>query len=181
MTVENDAQAVVESPETTETDEDTVDVSTLSHEDALKALKKARNEAASRRIKNKEAEEKAAKWEEHVKSQMTELERVSAENADLKSKLATKEVETLRNKIVAEAGIDPELAVFLTGTEKEMKAQAAKLAEKAGKANGTAPDFYAGQRGNKVTPKAETLNDVFAQMWKEVDSHSGRRKFTPSS
>lgn len=167
-----DTQAVVESPE-----ENEEDVSQLSHEDALKALKKARNEAASRRIKGKELEEKAAKWEEHVKSQMSELELAKAENEELKSKLGAKTVESLRIKVATEAGLDLELAEFLTGSEKEMKAQAAKLLEKGGKAKGNIPDFYAGQRGGKVNPKAETLNEYFAQMWRDSEATSSKRKF----
>lgn len=162
------ADEVDTTQEVDETQESATD-DALSPEDAKKLIKELRKEAASRRIKGKESEEKAAKWEEYVQSQKTELEKLQEENKLLRDTAEADKVEKLRNRIIAEFKLDPSDAEFLTGSEKEMKALAAKLAEKAGQGQTTTTDFYAGQRGGNVSPKADNLNDWFTQQWFAVE------------
>lgn len=148
-------------------------------EEALKELKKVRTEAASRRVKGKEAEEKAKLWEDHVNSQKSELERLTDENTKLRKDVDDEKVKTLKATIVAEFGLSKEDAELLTGSEKEMKALAARLANASGNAGGK-PDFYAGQRGKGPAPKPANLNEWFNQLWKETEENSTKRKFTSS-
>ncbi len=168
MTEENTTQEV------DETQQEAVDKA-LSLEDALKVIKDLRREAAGRRVKGKELEEKASKWEEYVASQKTELEKLQEENALLKTTAEATKVEALRARIIAEFKLDPSDAEFLKGSETEMKALAAKLAEKAKNGASTTTDFYAGQRGGQVAPAAENLNDWFTKMWNDVEGKSSRR------
>ncbi len=168
MTEENTTQEV------DETQQAQID-NALSLEDAQKVIKDLRREAAGRRVKGKELEEKANKWEEHVQSQKTELEKLTEENALLKQSLEVEKVEKLRASILAEYKLDASDAEFLKGSEAEMKALAAKLAEKAKNGATTTTDFYAGQRGGQVAPAAENLNDWFNQMWHDVEGKKSRR------
>jgi len=142
-------------------------------EEALKYIKRLRNEARNRRLKNKELEAMAQKWKEYEDSQKTELQRLQETAAELQNALEAERVERLRKEIVIETGLDPELAELLVGSEKEMRTTAKKLVEKTG-ANRKNSDFYAGQRGQKVTPKATSFNDFMMQMWNEVESKAKR-------
>ena len=62
--------------------------SITSLEDALKVINDLRAENAAKRIKTKEVEEKATKWEEYVQSQKTELERLTESKTALEKQLA---------------------------------------------------------------------------------------------
>lgn len=176
MTEPNPAQ---EAEVTEVVEEDKQESTITSLEEALKELKKVRTEAASRRVKNKEAEEKAAKWEEYVNSQKTELQRLADEKATLAEELKTERFERQKAQIVAEFRLSEEDAALLKGDVKEMKALAARLANAAGNAGGK-PDFYAGQRGKGPEPKPANLNEWFSNLWKETEENSSKRKFTSS-
>lgn len=140
-------------------------------EDALKELEKARREAASRRVKNKEVEEKARQWEEHVQSQKTDLEKLTEQVSVLRTDNEKLRFEQLREKVARDSKLDPEDFEFLIGnTEEELKAKAEKLNSRRGKSQ---TDFYAGQRGTPVTAtKEETVDEWFAKEWKKADSRS---------
>lgn len=160
-----------EPTEPTEKSDETSGIDNL--EDAKKVIEKLRKEAASRRIKGKELEEKAQKWQEYVDSQKTELERALEKAATLEKQLESEKVERMRAKIVAETGLDPDLSELLVGSEKEMRKRAEQLVEKLGNKRANS-DFYAGQRGRKAAPKAQTFNDFMMQLWKEADTKSSR-------
>lgn len=155
----------------TKSDETADDPGIDNLEDALKELKKVRGEAARRRVQNKETEEKAAKWEEHVRNQKTDLEKLTEDNSSLKDENTSLKRENLRNKVALETGLDKDLIEFLTGeTEDEMKAKAAILIEKSGKATGKPQvDLFAGQRGNPVGKGSpQTFNDVLLDLWNKA-------------
>lgn len=144
-------------------------------DDAIKEIQKLRREAAGRRVKNKELEEAAHKWQEHLDSQKTELEKLTERANAAEKEAADMRAEALRAKILAEFSIDPDLSDLLVGeTEDELKAKAKKLSELKGKSSGKRPDFFAGQRGQAVAPAADDLNSWFKQLWKDVDSKSTR-------
>src|SRR5690554_2321244 len=82
-------------------------------EEALKYIKRLRNEARNRRLKNKELEAMAQKWKEYEDSQKTELQRLQETAAELQKALEAERVERLRKEIVIKTGLDPELAELL--------------------------------------------------------------------
>lgn len=133
--------------------------STLSHEDALKELAKVRSEAADRRIKNRELEEKARKWQEYEESQKTELQKLQDSVAERDKRLAEKDQDILRSKIAREHNVADEDLDLLVGDEANMK----RLAERLGKPQGNdAPkrpvDLLAGNRGTAVNGKTTGFN-----------------------
>jgi len=137
--------------------------------DALKELDKVRKEAAARRVQSKENEEKASKWEEHVRSQKTDLERLTEDKEKLAEEAKNLRLENLRNSVAIKTGLDPELVEFLTGeTEDELTAKAKKLIAKSAKPAKPA-DFFAGQRGTAVGKDLnESINDWFADAWNKA-------------
>lgn len=140
-------------------------------EDALKELAKVRREAAAKRTKNKALEEDAQKWKEHLDSQKTELEKL----ADRVRESEERSKQLLRDKIIAEYGLKPEFADFVVGdTEEELKSKAEKLSTLNSSKEEEKPDFFAGQRGERVAPVADDLNSWFTNLWKEVDSTKQR-------
>lgn len=137
-----------------------------SLEVALKEIEKLRRENAAKRVKANEVEANAKKWEEHVQSQKTELERLTESKLQAEAEAARLRVDNLRNKVAIETKLNPELLEFLVGdNEDELRAKAKKLVETVGD-KGTTPDFYAGQRGTPVPPKPATTQDWFAEFWK---------------
>lgn len=156
--------------------------SITSLDDALKVINDLRAENAAKRVKAKEVEEKAAKWEEYVQSQKTELERLTESKTALEKQLAELQANQLRDLIAKEVGVPEELVEFLTGSDEQtLRANAKKLAsvKPQGSANTNAPktDFFAGQRGTPVAAKPEGLNEFFKQMWKDSDENSRKTTF----
>lgn len=139
----------------------------LSLEDALKELSKVRKEAAARRVKSREIEEKASKWEDYVASQKTELEKLADEKVSLLSDNEKLKKELVREK-VGRTLKDPEDFEFLVGdTEEELKAKAEKLNSRAGKRTNT----FAGERGSPVgQTQAPSTQDWFASMWDKANT-----------
>ncbi|UZJ29363.1 capsid assembly scaffolding protein Gp46 family protein [Streptomyces endophytica] len=64
-----------------------------------------------------------------------ELEAVRTELEAMKQEKAAQEVEKLKAQILDEAGLPPDLADFIRGTEDEMRVQASKLASATGARN----------------------------------------------
>jgi len=154
--------------------------SITSLDDALKVINDLRAENAAKRVKAKEVEEKAAKWEEHVQSQKTELERLTESKTALEKQLADLQANQLRDLIAREVGVPEELIEFLTGSDEQtLRANAKKLASvKQGSENtGKRTDFFAGQRGTPVSKPAEGLNEFFKQMWKDSEENSRTTRF----
>lgn len=148
--LENEAPQVVEKPVATRSKIDSL-------EDALKVIDQLRDENAAKRVTSKaklaEMEEKAAKWQEHLDSQKTEMQLLQERNAKLEADLAEKSKAQLQRDIAKSVGLDDELAEFITGSdEAEMRAKATKLA---GRVPMAAPvlDLKGGERGGPVVPK----------------------------
>lgn len=155
-----------ETQETAETEETPAEES-LSLDDALKELAKVRKEAAARRVKSRENEEKAAKWEDYVASQKTELEKLTDEKVSLLSENDNLKKELIRERI-GRSLKDPEDFEFLVGdTEEELKAKAEKLNSRAGKRANT----FAGERGAPVGATQEkTTQEWFQSMWDNANT-----------
>jgi hypothetical protein len=156
--------------------------SITSLDDALKVINDLRAENAAKRVKAKEVEEKAAKWEEYVQSQKTELERLTESKTALEKQLADLQANQLRDLIAKEVGVPEELIEFLTGADEQtLRANAKKLASVKQGSETTAgkgkTDFFAGQRGTPVSKPAEGLNEFFKQMWKESEENSRTSRF----
>lgn len=155
--------------------------SITSLDDALKVIEDLRSENAAKRVKAKEVEEKAAKWEEYVQSQKTELERLTESKTALEKQLAELQANQLRDLIAKEVGVPEELIEFLTGSDEQtLRANAKKLAsvKPQGSTTTAKTDFFAGQRGTPVSAKPEGLNEFFKQMWKDADKNSGKTTFS---
>ena len=168
-------------PEVTETapvvEEKSSTITSL--DDALKVINKLNNENASRRIKAKEIEDKAKKWEEYVESQKTELEKLTESNATLAKENEALKVGSLRERIAQEEKVPADLMEFLSGDDEQtLRAAAKKLASvKPPGTQTTAVDFYAGQRGIPVAaPNKEGLNEFFTRLWKE-NNENGKTRF----
>lgn len=141
-------------------------------DDARKEIQKLRREAANKRVKNKELEEKASNWQKHLDSQKTEMEKLidRANAAEGEAKKAQRE--TAVAKMIVKYQIPEEFQEFLVGeNEEELKAKAEKLASLKPKGTGK-PDFFAGQRGEAVKTQPKDYNDWFKEWYKDVDSFS---------
>jgi len=173
----SDEEVVENVVETPQAEDKTSTITSL--EDALKVIDKLRNENAAKRVKAKEIEDKATKWEEYVQSQKTELEQLTESKAALEKELETLRVNGLRDKVAKEEKVPDELLEFLVGTDEQtLRAMAKKLAAvKPQGSTTTAVDFYAGQRGTPVAKPAEGLNDFFTQLWHESDGKSSKTNF----
>lgn len=148
-----------------------------SLDDALKVIEKLRNENAAKRVKNKEIEDKAAKWEEYVQSQKTELEKLTESNAALSRENGELKLHSLKLKVAEEEKVAPELFEFLQGADEQtLRANAKKLAKvKQHGSQTTAVDFFAGQRGAPVpVAQGQDSNEYFRQLWHEADQKSRR-------
>lgn len=151
--VENPGQEVpaVENP----TEEQTQ--STLTHEQALAELAKVRKEAADRRIKLRDAEDKAKKWEEFEESQKSELQKLQEAVAERDRKLAEKDLEVTRAKIAKEFNVADEDLDLLVGDEENMKRLAGRLGKPAGGENPKPADLLAGNRGKPLGESSTTF------------------------
>lgn len=130
--------------------------SELSPEQLRAELTKVRKEAADRRIKLRDAEAKAAKWNEYEESQKSELQKLQEAVAERDKKLAEKDNEVLRAKIARENNVSDEDLDLLVGDEENM----VRLAKRLGKAKeDTNPaDLLAGNRGKPVGSSGNTFS-----------------------
>ncbi len=137
-----------------------------SLEDAKKVIEKLRSENAAKRTKNREIEEQAKKWQQHMESQKTEMERLQESKQQLEAKLTAYETDRLRNDIAREVGLDPDLAEFIVGAdEDEMRARAKTLVEKtAPKQAKTPADLKAGDRGKPIVADKPTGGDFLKSL-----------------
>lgn len=150
-TVENPGQEVQTGSETNETG------SELTPEQLRAELTKVRKENAEKRIRNRELEEKAKKWEDYELSQKTELEKLQAELADREKKLVETAREKTINALARKYKLEDDDLEFLTGSdEAALETQAEKLAKKLGRGQEKEEpkrrpaDLLAGNRGTAV-------------------------------
>lgn len=140
------------------TDNEDNSSSSLTHEQALAELSKVRKEAADRRIKLRDAEEKAKKWEEFEESQKSELQKLQDSVAERDRKLAEKELEITRSRIAREFDVAEEDLDLLVGDEDNMK----RLAKRLGKPTDGSPpkpaDLLAGNRGKPLGGSSNTFS-----------------------
>lgn len=152
--------------------QDELPESTMTLEDALAELKKVRSEAAQRRIKNRDLEEKAEKWKQYEDSQKTELQRLQDSLAEKDNKLAAYQLSELRNSVVKEFGLELDDAELLTGTdEASIRRMAEKLKARLGAVKPVAEsrpvDLLAGNRGAPIGANSEKdLDTILRQMVK---------------
>lgn len=175
MTDENKETQEVEAPEAATEQEESQESEIKDLATALKVVEKLRREAASKRVKNKELEEKAKNWQDHLDSQKTELEKAQEEANRVKQEVEALRKETKVSKLVAKYGIPEEFHEFLVGeSDEELEAKAKKLAALKKKN----VEFFAGPRGTGSVPnKAQDLNSWFGEWWKEVDAKSAKTTF----
>jgi DNA repair exonuclease SbcCD ATPase subunit len=137
-------------------------ISTL--EDAQKEIAKLRKENASKRTKAREVEDKAKKWEEHVNSQKTEMEKLQERLNELETNNGRYKLEKLQVDLAKKHGVDLDLSDLIVGSDEEAMEEAAKrLAAKTVKAKKTtATDLRAGQQGRVDGESASTwFADLF--------------------
>ena len=88
----------------------------------LKELAKVRREAAESRVKKKDLEDKAQKWEQHMDSQKTELEKLQDANKTLSEALRVSKLEATASALVQEYGLPTSYAAAIQGnSEEEMR------------------------------------------------------------
>lgn len=148
-----DTTEVQETPEDESAEEARSKIDDL--ETARKEIDKLRRENAKRRVEGNEYKklaEDASKWQEHLESQKSEMERLVEAKATLEEEVRQTRRALMQRDLVAELGLDPDLAEFITGDdEDEMRAKAEKLASKGALKKTSGPtDLKAGDRGAPV-------------------------------
>lgn len=112
-------------------------------------IQKLRRENAAKRTKNKEVEEAAQKWQEHLESQKTETQKMQEQLEGLRQENEKLQKHQQRNDVAKEYGVDDDLVEFINGADlDEMKEQAEKLAAKTSakkKRSGSASELHAGK------------------------------------
>lgn len=143
----------------------------LSPEELKAELKRVRQEAASRRIANRELEEQAKKWREYEESQKTELQKLQEALAERDQKLTTYQLKEKKLDLIKEFGLEDDDLALLTGSDEASNRQIAETLkaryEKLGSANNSRPaDLLAGNRGNPVgsTNDTNTFDDMLRRM-----------------
>lgn len=145
---------VINEPEEVEDHLD--DDNSLSKEELLAKLARVNREAASRRISNKEKEQKLAEYEEWKRSQMSEADRLKVERDELKAMNDTLVREKVLGRVAKKANLDEDLVDLIKGdTEEEMLRSAKKLSEKFSKrepekAPARGSELFPGKRGKPV-------------------------------
>jgi hypothetical protein len=143
--------------EPTETHQETDTQDNLTPEQLRAELTKVRKEAADRRIKLREAEDKAKKWSEYEESQKTELQKLQEAVAERDKKLAEREAEVTRAKIAREFNVSDDDLDLLVGDEENMKRLAKRLG-KSDEAPRNPADLLAGNRGTPVGSSGNTFS-----------------------
>jgi seryl-tRNA synthetase len=124
----------------------------LSYEELQAEVKRVRQEAAARRVANRELEEKAKKWSEYEESQKSELQKLQDQLAERDKAINDAKLEAKRALIAKEFNVADEDLDLLVGDEDNMKRLAARLGKKEeGTGTGTPPsNLLAGNRGKPV-------------------------------
>lgn len=142
---------------------DVVEKPKLSYDELEAELRSVRNEAASRRIANRELEEKAKQWEEYQDSQKTELEKLQERLNKQDQDLAGYRMNDLKTSVAKEFGLDSEDAELLTGSdEATIRKQAEKLKarlEKTETSTSRPADLLAGNRGEPIGGNTQSFDN----------------------
>lgn len=146
---------IIEAP-TTEVE--VTDNKELSPEEMKAELKKVRQEAASRRIALREAEEKAKKWSEYEESQKSELQKMQDKLAENEKLLTAKDQDILRVKVAKKYGVADEDLDLLVGDESNMERLAQRLGSPQDKDVKKPADLLAGNRGKPVGGSSNTFS-----------------------
>lgn len=160
-------EVVEETAEEAATTEDETSESSkpeLTVEDLQREVSKLRKENAAKRVKAKEVETAAKKWEEHVNSQKSELEKLQDAKAELEKELSAHRLERLQKDLAKEHGVDSDLAEFIVGSDRdEMVEKAKKLAKKtvAKKPNTTAKDYHGGKTESVASDTSKWFKQLF--------------------
>lgn len=141
-------------------------------EEALAELKRVRQEAASRRITNRELEEKAKRWEEYEESQKSELQKLQDALAEREQKLTSYELKEKKLDLIKEFGLENDDLALLTGSDEASNRQIAETLkaryEKLGASqqSNRPADLLAGNRGTPVgsTNDTNTFDDMLRRM-----------------
>jgi DNA repair ATPase RecN len=157
------------SDEVPETDADVLDegLDDLSVDDYKKIVAKLRREAGSRRVANKENEQKLKEYEDWKKSQMSEVERVRAEKAELEQTLGKYKLLDMKGEIAQRVGLNPQDADLISGdSEDEMVRHAKSLKARLTPGTATASDMRPGGRGTPVGESTELDKDAWLRsLW----------------
>ena len=142
-----------------------LDVSDLSPDQLKEELRKVRQEAASRRIENRELKTAADKWKEYEESQKTELQKLQDQIAERDKQLSAYQLQQTKASIAKEVGLDAEDAELLSGTDEEsIRKQAEKLKSRLGNKEEKKPgpvDLLAGSRGKPIGSSSDASGDSF--------------------
>lgn len=123
----------------------------LSYEQLEAEIKKVRQEAAQRRITNRDLEEKAKKWSEYEESQKTELQKLQDQLAERDKIAAEAKLEAAKIRIAKKHNVPDDDIDLLVGDEDSMERLAARLGKKEDAGSSSAPsDLLAGNRGKPV-------------------------------
>lgn len=143
----------------------------LSYEEMEAELKRVRQEAASRRITNRELEEKAKKWQEYEDSQKTELQKLQEALAEKDKTLSNYQLNEMKLGLIDEFGLEKDDLDLLTGSDEDSNRKIAERLkaknEKIAKNSSSRPaDLLAGNRGNPVgsTNDTNTFDDMLRRM-----------------
>ncbi len=162
--IENEEVNQSQEPEDKSTSSDSEKSTLPDDPEALRReIAKLRKENAARRTKNKEIEDAAKKWQEHLDSQKTEFEKLQERLNTLEGENSTLKMERNQQALASEYGVDPDLVEFITGSDlDEMTAKAKKLAEKTAKRNrASAESMHAGRTSPVAQDSKQWLKDLF--------------------
>lgn len=152
-----EATTPVEEKKSAETPESTL--SGLTEDEYISIIKKLRTSEADKRIKKRETEQRmeedAKKWQEHLDSQKSELERINDAKAALAEENQKLKLEKLQRDIADEFGLaKADFDLFEGPDEETMRAKAKRLSERTGVTNSGDPmNLFGGRRGEPVTPQ----------------------------
>lgn len=130
--------------------------------DQLRAeLTKVRREAAAKRVDNNQLKETLAELQKYKDAEKSEFELLKERAEKAEAFVSTTKREKAAVAAAKAAGLDPELAEFLKGSnEEELMASAEALAARVAAKTPQTPDLFAGKRGEPV--RAETSpSDAF--------------------
>lgn len=126
-------------------------------------IAKLRKENAAKRTKNKEIEEAAKKWQEHLDSQKSEMEKLEDQLNLLKGENKKLTLAQKQRDLAKEYGVDPDLEEFIVGDDlDEMTEKAKKLAAKSKKKPADATDMRAG----KTSPPPQSTTNWLKELMK---------------
>jgi len=160
-----EVQETVETDETEEIDESQDD--TLSLEDWKQIALKARTEAKNRRLSNKETQAKLKEYEDYKKSQLSEVERVKTEKAEVEELLKKYQKVEWRSKAAEKAKLDAAYADLIAGDSEEAMVEHAKQLAARLKNDDVRDVLSPGARGPHVEAPESEINKWFKSMWNQ--------------